>query len=289
MSEHTAKPANAEPKGYDLHTHSLLSDGTTRPSQIAAEVAALGIEGFALTDHDTITGWGEAREVAREHGVDFLPGIEITTKHDHRSRHLLGYGIDPNADELFVALDEVREARDSRARHMVELLAADYAISWDAVMGEADTITVGRPHIADALVASGYFVDRSTAFEQVLHPHSVYYVPTYALETVDAIRLVRAAGGVAVVAHPAAQRQRKPMPASTVRELTAEGLWGLELEHPENRLDWIPALRTIAAELGLEVTGASDFHGAGKPNRLGERTTPAEVVARIREVVATPY
>lgn len=288
MTVPKTEQANAEPGGYDLHTHSLLSDGTTRPAEIAAAAAALGLEGFALTDHDTINGWDEAREASRELGIDFLPGIEITTKHDHRSRHLLGYGIDPNAAELFTALDEVREARDSRARRMVELLAVDYAISWDEVIGDSDTITVGRPHIADALVASGYFVDRSTAFEQVLHPHSGYYVPTYAIETIEAIRLVRAAGGIAVVAHPAAQRQRRPMLASTVHELADAGLWGLELEHPENRQDWIPALRAVAAELGLEVTGASDFHGAGKPNRLGERTTAAAVVARIREVVKTP-
>lgn len=274
--------------GYDLHTHSVISDGTTRPSEIAAEAAALGLEGFALTDHDTISGWDEARDAASDLGLDFLPGIEVTTTHEHRSRHLLGYGIDPNFEELFVELDRVRNARDARARHMVDLLSKDFSISWEKVMSDASTITVGRPHIADALVNAGYFVDRSTVFNEILHPRSPYYVPTYALDTVEAIKLVRAAGGLSVLAHPAALRQRKPVSAHTVRQLTNAGLWGIELEHPENRPDWIPELRKAATELGLETTGASDYHGIGKPNRLGECRTDRAVVERMRALVATP-
>ena len=275
--------------GYDLHTHSLISDGTTRPAEIAAEAAALGLQGFSLTDHDTIAGWDEAREAAQTHGIDFLPGIEVTTRHGWKSRHLLGYGIDPNAEELFAGLKEVRDARFSRARHMVDLLAVDYDITWDIVMGKSETIAVGRPHIADALVTAGYFADRSQVFEEILHPRSPYYVPTYAIETPEAIALVRAAGGVPVLAHPAASRQRHPVLPETIRELTAAGLWGIELEHPENRDDWLPPIRAVAAELGLEVTASSDYHGAGKSNRLGERRSSPELIARIREQVVTPY
>lgn len=274
--------------GYDLHTHSLISDGTTRPAEIAAEAAALGLAGFSLTDHDTIDGWDEARAAAAEGGIDFVPGIEITTKYDWKSRHLLGYGIDPAAGELFAALARVREARLGRAREMVQLLAHDYRLTWDDVVGEFEATTVGRPHIADALVTAGYFVDRSAAFADVLHPRSKYYVPTYALDTVDAIGLVRAAGGFPVLAHPVAERQRTPTPVDAVRAFARAGLGGIELNHPENRVDWLPPLREAADELGLKVTGASDYHGAGKPNRLGERTTPAETVERIRAGIATP-
>lgn len=274
--------------GYDLHTHSLISDGTTRPAEIAAESAALGLAGFSLTDHDTIDGWDEARAAAAEGGIDFVPGIEITTKYDWKSRHLLGYGIDPAAGELFAALARVREARLGRAREMVQLLAHDYRLTWDDVVGEFEATTVGRPHIADALVTAGYFVDRSAAFADVLHPRSKYYVPTYALDTVDAIGLVRAAGGFPVLAHPVAERQRTPTPVDAVRAFARAGLGGIELNHPENREDWLPPLREAADELGLTVTGASDYHGAGKPNRLGERTTPAETVERIRAGIATP-
>ena len=117
--------------GFDLHTHSTISDGTTRPSAIAQEAAGIGLAGFALTDHDTIDGWDEARDAAAAAGIDFLPGIEITSEHDGRSRHLLGYGIDPGARaaELFAALDEVRRSRLHRAQEMVRRLARDYAIS----------------------------------------------------------------------------------------------------------------------------------------------------------------
>ncbi|GAA1317809.1 PHP domain-containing protein [Leucobacter albus] len=274
--------------GYDLHTHSVHSDGTTRPSEIAAEAAGLGLEGFSLTDHDTVTGWGEAREAAKSHGIDFVPGIELTTIHNWKSRHLLGYGIDPLAGELMGALARVRESRFGRARQMVDRLAADYAISWDLVVGASETIAVGRPHIADALVAAGYFPDRSAAFAEVLHPRSPYYVPTYALDTLEAIALVRAAGGVSVLAHPVAERQRTPTSADAVREFAAAGLTGIELEHPENRADWLPPLREAAAVAGLLVTGSSDYHGAGKPNRLGAHTTPAATVALLRERVVTP-
>ncbi|WP_053383473.1 PHP domain-containing protein [Leucobacter celer] len=280
--------ASGTQRGFDLHTHSVFSDGTTRPAEIASEAARLGLAGFALTDHDTIDGWDEARRAAGEHGVDFLPGIEITTKHTGGSRHLLGYGIESSAGELFEALAEVRTARRARAREMVRRVSADYAITWEAVAGDDDVRTVGRPHIADALVAAGYFDDRSSAFEQVLHPGSPYYLGTHAIDTIDAIRMVRAAGGVAVLAHPAAFRQRRPSSARELQEFAEAGLWGIELHHPENRMDWLPPLEEAAARLGLAVTGSSDYHGAGKPNRLGERSTDPALVERLRALVVTP-
>lgn len=274
--------------GFDLHTHSVFSDGTTTPGEIAAEAARIGLTGFALTDHDTIDGWEPARAAAAQHGLDFLPGIEVTTKHEGHSRHLLGYGVDPHAAELFVALAEVRAARLTRAKEMFRRVSADYAITWEAVVGVDDARTVGRPHIADALVAAGYFADRSSAFSEILHPASPYYIGTHAINTPEAVRLVRAAGGVAVLAHPAATRQRSSTETEEIDTFAEAGLWGVETEHPENREDWLPAIRQAAERLGLETTGASDFHGAGKPNRLGERTTPASVVTRLREHVKTP-
>ncbi|WP_024356380.1 PHP domain-containing protein [Leucobacter chironomi] len=275
-------------QGFDLHTHSVFSDGTTRPADIAREAAELGLTGFALTDHDTVDGWDEARAAARTAGIEFLPGIEITTKHAGRSRHLLGYGIDPAAGELFAALAEVRRSRLARAQEMVRRLSADYAITWESVVGEEDARTVGRPHIADALVAAGYFADRSTAFAEILHPASPYYLGTHAIDTLEAIRLVRAAGGAAALAHPAAFRQRTPTGAQELRAFAAAGLWGVELDHPENRADWLPPITATAAETGLAAIGSSDYHGAGKPNLLGERSTDPALVQLLRERVATP-
>ena len=276
-------------RGFDLHTHSVRSDGTTRPAAIAAEAVKIGLAGFALTDHDTVAGWEEARAASETHGIDFLPGIEITTKLHEKSRHLLGYGIRPDAGELFDALDMVRESRLLRAQEMVRRLSFDFDISWEQVMGDDDSSTVGRPHIADALVAGGYATDRSAAFAEVLYPGSRYYVGTAAIETREAIRLVRAAGGFPVLAHPAAFRQRSPLPIDHLAELAAAGLGGIELDHPENRADWLPPLRQAAQEHFLEVTGASDYHGAGKPNLLGECTSSEELVERIRRVVAVPH
>lgn len=271
---------------YDLHTHSVHSDGTTTPAEIVAEAATLGLAGIALTDHDTVEGWGEAREAAVLAGIDFLPGMEITTKHDHRSTHLLAYGFAPELPELTAALAQVRQSRHGRAKEMVSRLAVDFQIDWQSVIEGGEHRTLGRPHIADALVNAGYFADRGTAFAEVLHPRSQYYVPTYAIDTVDAIRMVSDAGGVAVLAHPAAGRMTRPVDESALEAFAAAGLWGIELDHPENRLEWIPSLAAFAAEHGLQVTGASDYHGAGKANRLGERTSPASIWQVIRDRVA---
>ena len=282
---------------YDLHTHSVYSDGTTVPGEIAREAAAVGLAGFALTDHDTTEGWSEARIASAEAGVDFLPGIEVTTRDEWRSTHLLGYGIDPEHSELAEALARVRRSRVARAKEMVRRLSADYDITWEAVIGDAAgaavlpesfTPTVGRPHIADALVAAGYFPDRGAAFAEVLRPGSRYYVPTYAIETVDAIGMVREAGGIPVLAHPAADRHSRSVDVSALERFGAAGLWGIELDHPENRPEWIPELERFAAGHGLRLTGASDYHGAGKPNRLGERSSAVGSWEEIRSLVAVP-
>ncbi|MFC7765625.1 PHP domain-containing protein [Leucobacter soli] len=171
---------------------------------------------------------------------------------------------------------------------MVRRLGADFRITWDEVVGSEDARTVGRPHIADALVAAGYFTDRTAALTQALHPASPYYLGSSAIDTTEAIRMVRAAGGVPVLAHPAAYRQRTPVGSDELREFAAAGLWGIELQHPENRDDWLPELERAAAELGLTATGASDYHGAGKPNRLGERSSSAETWDGIRALAAVP-
>lgn len=276
---------------YDLHTHSNVSDGTTSPAQIAEAAYELGLSGFALTDHDTTEGWVEAREAATGLGVDFLPGIELTTTHDWRSIHLLAYGPREDSSKLQDALGELRDSRWNRAVEMVRRLRNDFPLDWDALLAlpETDGVqSLGRPHFADALVAGGYFPDRSTAFARALAPSGPYYVPTMYLDTVEAIGLVREAGGFPVLAHPAARRMRRPIEPERIRELTDGGLGGVELDHPENREDWVRDLRPVVEGLGLLVTGASDFHGEGKPNLLGERTSSAEVVARIREEVASP-
>lgn len=276
---------------FDLHTHSTYSDGTTSPSEIAREAARTGLTGFSLTDHDTIEGWQEARDTAAEVGLEFLPGIELTTHHIDRSVHLLAYGIDPLYDPLQDRLLFLRDARRVRAQEMVRRLRRDFTYDWDALLADADAgviQSVGRPHLADALVAAGYFADRSHAFAEALSPRSKYYVPTANLDTVTAIALVEQAGGVSVLAHPAAFRMRAPLSLSAIRALAHAGLSGVEIWHPENRPEWIHAIEAEAKQLGLLLTGASDYHGAGKPNTLGEHTSGREVIEAIRSRVHTP-
>lgn len=277
--------------GFDLHTHSTRSDGTTSPAELAAEVAVVGLAGFSLTDHDTTEGWDEAREASARLGIDFLPGIELTTSHAHRSVHLLGYGIDPSHADLVEELSFLVESRLTRAQRMVDLLSRDFELDWDAVLAEAHegaNVSVGRPHLADALVGAGYFQNRTEAFERALSTRGPYYVPTYSVETTRAIELVREAGGFPVLAHPAAFRMRGPVPINVVETFARHGLGGVELNHPENRADWLPPLRGVTETLGLLVTGSSDYHGIGKPNRLGEHVTSEHTVAQIRAEVATP-
>lgn len=276
---------------FDLHTHSLISDGTTTPSEIAIQAASIGLAGFALTDHDTTAGWAEARTEALRQGIEFLPGIELTTTHLGRSVHLLAYGPDPSHPELQSELTMLLTARFGRAQEMISRLRRDFTLDWEEVLRpptEGEVLSVGRPHLADALVRAGYFSDRSEAFAHVLSPRSQYYVPTYAIDTTTAIELVLDAGGFPVVAHPAAFRMRSPLSEQTIEEFAEAGLKGIELGHPENREDWLGPLRDVTQRLNLVETGSSDYHGDGKPNILGEFTTPAVIVEQIRAQIATP-
>lgn len=276
---------------YDLHTHSAISDGTTSPRQIAELALTIGLAGFALTDHDTIEGWQEARLAAKEFGLEFLPGIELTTNEQGRSIHLLAYGTDEGDSRIVTELQGLRNSRYERAQEMIFLLKQDFDLDWDGVLAsseQGDVQSIGRPHLADALVAAGHFASRSEAFEQALSPSGPYYVPTRTLGTSHAIEMVRSAGGFPVLAHPAAFRMRRAIDPQMIKYLRDRGLGGIELDHPENKDEWLPLLCETAEELGLLVTGASDYHGAGKPNRLGEKTSSKETFEIIRSQVATP-
>lgn len=269
---------------YDLHTHSKLSDGTQSVAELVTEIASTGLAGFALTDHDTTAGWAEARVLAEKLGLDFVPGMEVSCSADGLSIHLLAYGHDPTYQPLLAEIAKARESRESRAQRMVELMSEDFPITWELVqefVGEG--ATVGRPHIADALVRLGVVENRSVAFEQILTTRSRYYVGHYAVNPVDAVRLVRAAGGVPVMAHPRARARGRVASLELIEEMTAAGLGGLEIQHRDNAEEDRAVLRELAKKHDLLVTGSSDYHGAGKPNRLGENTTDPETVERLRQ------
>lgn len=266
----------------DLHTHTTVSDGTEAPARLLEQAAIAGLWGIALTDHDSTSGWAEAAAAVPATGVALIPGMELSTREGYMSVHMLAYLIDPFDTELLAETARIRESRLTRAEDIVRRIGRDYAVSWDDVLAQtAEGTTIGRPHIADALVARGHAPDRSAAFEHILHPRWGYAQPHYAPDPLTGVRLIRAAGGVPVLAHPGTRGAERVIPPDRLKRLADAGLFGLEVDHPENRPDSKPRLRELAARFGLEVTGSSDYHGTGKPNRLGECRTASSVVAKI--------
>ncbi|WP_426978814.1 PHP domain-containing protein [Pseudarthrobacter sp. O4] len=270
----------------DLHAHSNVSDGTQAPADVMASAAEAGIDVVALTDHDSTAGWAEAGQAAREHGIALVPGMEISCRTSEGiSVHLLSYLHDPAHPGLLEEITKAKDARYTRAERMVSLLAEDYPLTWDDVIHHvAPGATLGRPHIADALVAAGVVGDRSEAFSSILTSRSRYFVQHYAPDPALAVELVRDAGGVPVFAHPVASARGRIVGERTYREMIDAGLAGLEIYHRDNPEEGRTFLRRLAERHGLLVTGSSDYHGAGKPNLLGENLTSPEVFARIEEL-----
>jgi predicted metal-dependent phosphoesterase TrpH len=259
-----------------------VSDGTETPAQLVRAALAAGIGTIAITDHDSTAGWHEAAAEASGTGLTVIPGMELSTRFGWQSVHLLAYLIDPANADLIAETARIRAARLTRAESIVGRISADYDLTWDDVLAQtANGATVGRPHIADALVAKGHVPTRSAAFASILHPRTGYFEPHYAPDPLAAVELVIAAGGVPVLAHPATHGRSGVIPESRLAALVDAGLFGLEIEHRENTEDGKKRLRQLADRFGLAVTGSSDYHGAGKPNVLGENTTAPEVLERI--------
>ena len=266
----------------DLHTHSSASDGTERPADLVRAAAAAGLDVVALTDHDTTRGWSEAAE-ALPTGVRLVRGAEISSVYDGISLHLLAYLFDPSHAELAAEMSMALDDRVPRAKAIVAKLAdAGYPVTWELVLDQLqDGATVGRPHIADTLVAAGVVADRNEAFTTLLHDDGPFFVGHYYVDAVRAVELVRAAGGVPVFAHPAAATRGTTVGDDAIRAMAAAGLAGLEVDHRDNAPADRERLRALAGELGLLVTGASDYHGSGKDNQLGEHTTDPAVLEEL--------
>jgi 3',5'-nucleoside bisphosphate phosphatase len=273
----------------DLHTHSTASDGTDSPAELVWAAAESGLDVVALTDHDTVSGWVPAADAAAGAGVALVPGVEISCQAEGISLHLLGYLFDPADPQLSAELRRTRDDRVPRAKAMVRLLAeAGHPITWEGVLAQVGPgATVGRPHIADALVAAGVVPDRTQAFEHLLHSSSPFYVTHYAADPIEAIRLIHAAGGVAVFAHPGAHLRGQVVSDDVIHRMADAGLDGLEIDHRDHDRATRHRLRSLARERDLLATGSSDFHGAGRENRLGEHLTDPDVYAEIVRRAAT--
>lgn len=266
----------------DLHTHSNASDGTGAPEEVVAEAAAAGVDVLGLTDHDTTAGWEPAARAAAIHGVALVRGTEISCARWGVSVHLLAYLHDPTDAALLGELTASRSSRERRAEAMVARLAEDFPITWEDVLESVSgDATIGRPHLADAMVAKGIVADRDEAFATVLAKGSRYHVSHYAPDPVEAVRMVVAAGGVPVFAHPLASSRGYVVGDDVIEEMVDAGLVGLEVDHRDHDGAARSRLRAIAAAHDLLITGSSDYHGTGKPNRLGENRTDPEVLEQI--------
>jgi predicted metal-dependent phosphoesterase TrpH len=259
----------------DLHTHSTYSDGTDTPSELINKALAAGITIIGLTDHDSISGWQEATNSLRP-GISLVPGAEISCQtSDGISVHILGLLFDSSNSELMNTLEKTRDNRHGRMEKIIARInEAGIDITMNDVLAQlSDGATLGRPHLADALVKKGVVASRDEAFTQMLHNNSKYYVSHYSPTPEAAIALIKSAGGVSVIAHPMASHRGRTISLETFGSLIDSGLDGIEVDHRDHSPDEKKQLIALANGSNLVMTGASDYHGNGKLNSLGEYTT----------------
>ncbi|MET9173108.1 PHP domain-containing protein [Streptomyces misionensis] len=266
----------------DLHCHSTASDGTDTPAELVRKAAAAGLDVVALTDHDTTRGHAEAI-AALPAGLTLVPGAELSCRLDGVSMHMLAYLFDPEEPALLAERELVRDDRVPRAKGMVaKLNALGVPVTWEQVERIAAGGSVGRPHVASALVELGVVETVSDAFtDQWLADGGRAYVEKHETDPFEAIRLVKAAGGVCVFAHPAAAKRGRTVPESAIAKMAAAGLDGIEVDHMDHDVETRERLRGLAKDLGLLVTGSSDYHGTRKTVELGAYTTDPEVYGEI--------
>jgi predicted metal-dependent phosphoesterase TrpH len=263
----------------DLHTHTTFSDGTDTPTQLINKALAAGITTIALTDHDSISGWQEATTALRP-GIALVPGAEVSCQTpDGISVHILGLLFDPSNTELINTLEKTRENRFGRMEKIIaKINEAGIDITMSEVLEQlSDGATLGRPHLADALVKKGVVASREEAFTQMLHNHSKYYVSHYSPTPEAVIKLIKGAGGVSVIAHPMASHRGRTISLDTFGSLIQAGLDGIEVDHRDHSPQEKTQLIALARDSKLVMTGASEYHGNGTLNLLGEYTTePAQ-------------
>ncbi|KUN85166.1 PHP domain-containing protein [Streptomyces griseoruber] len=266
----------------DLHCHSTASDGTDTPAELVRNAAAGGLDVIALTDHDTTRGYAEAIGALPE-GLTLVTGAELSCRIDGVSLHMLAYLFDPEEPALLAERELVRDDRVPRARGMIaKLQGLGVPVTWEQVARIAGDGSVGRPHVATALVELGVVPSVSDAFTQDwLADGGRACVEKHETDPFEAIRLVKGAGGVTVFAHPGAVKRGRTVPESAIAELAAAGLDGIEVDHMDHDEDTRARLRGLAEDLGLLVTGSSDYHGSRKTCVLGEYTTDPEVYGEI--------
>jgi 3',5'-nucleoside bisphosphate phosphatase len=274
----------------DLHTHSAVSDGTDTPAELVEKARAVGLDVVALTDHDTFDGLDEAAAAGERVGIQVVRGMELSCSRHGSSVHVLAYGADPASTGLSAEMALVRDGRLGRlAGVLAKLAALGVPVSEAEVMAQVGTSpSIGRPHIADALIEAGHVRDRQEAFDRFLADGGPAHVHRYTIEVERGVDLVHEAGGVAVIAHPWGRGRERLLPASAIQALARDhGLDGIEVDHQDHDADIRRRLHTLADSLGLLPTGSSDYHGTGKLDHdLGCNTTDPEVFDEIQRRLA---
>lgn len=264
----------------DLHAHSTASDGTLTPRMLVARAASRSVEVLSITDHDSVEGLAEGASAARAPGITFVNGVELSAVHEGSDVHVLGYFVDPDDPHLRVHLEDLRAARRRRADTIVKALQdAGYAVSLEEVLSLSDGGAVGRSHVARALVAGGHAHSVEDAFRRLLGRGRPFYIPKDVRSPAEAIAVIRDAGGVPVLAHPGVTGVDAIIPA-----LVGEGLEGIEAFHAEHTPEQRERYAALAQDLGLLVTGGSDYHGPEAPNpEVGSVELPPGAVERLLE------
>jgi 3',5'-nucleoside bisphosphate phosphatase len=253
----------------DLHAHSSFSDGSDSPAALAAAATRAGLRAVALTDHDGVGGVAAFLRACRQHGVTGLSGVEVSVEVPAGTLHLLGYGIDPGHAALLENLERIRDGRVWRNDRILERLAElGVPVSRQEVAAHAGDDVVGRPHIARALIARGYVSSTQEAFDRFLAKGQPAYVDRFRLAPEEAVRLIRAAGGLPVLAHPSSWEKVPSVLAAKVAALRDAGLGGIEAYYPEHSVEDTVAYLRLAQQLGLVATGGTDYHGSMKPGLL---------------------
>jgi predicted metal-dependent phosphoesterase TrpH len=269
----------------DLHTHTLFSDGTFTPAESVKLALDRGLTALSISDHDSTEGLPEAFRAAQGTGLEVVPGVEFSTIHDHGGVHILTYWPDVANQQFQAELRRLREDRYRRGERMVRNLQdAGYPILFERVREIASGKNIGRPHIAQALVEAGVVAEIKDAFsDEMIGTGGRAYVEKHALSPLNAIALMKRAGGLAVLAHPVHWRDGLPVPDSLIEEMVENGLDGIEAAHPDHDQETEGRYREMAKRFGVVATGSSDCHGARyDPIRMGSVTTDPEEFARLK-------
>ncbi len=271
----------------DLHIHSTASDGVFTPSEVVCLALERGLTAIALTDHDTLGGVAEAQQAADGTGLEVIAGVEVNSEGDWGDLHFLGYYVDPENDFLRERLQMMRDARVGRARKMVERLRnMGMALEWDKVRALASGDSVGRPHVARALLDRHYVNSIQDAFDRFIGNDGPAYVPRLRMTPPETIRAITEAGGIPVIAHPA---HSTPSAVERIPEFASYGLRGVEVYYPHHSPEDVETLLGLCREYGLLATGGSDFHGRSVLGEmaLGSVDVPWECLERLRELEAS--